>query len=101
MIRATLSVVPKRVPVLWGKLLVLSSVIFGSMLIAAFGAFLVGQALLGAHGVPLAAPDAVRAVVGVALYLTVVAALAMGIGFVVRRTARNQSLQPTNLVNEG
>ena len=44
------------------------------MLVSAFVAFLAGQAALGSHGTTLAAPHAVRAVVGVALYLTVVGA---------------------------
>ncbi|MDQ2837195.1 MAG: ABC transporter permease [Actinomycetota bacterium] len=87
MIRATLTAVPKRLPVLWGKLGVLSTVMFVSSLISTVIAFFLGQALLSTHGVGIGAPHAVRAIVGAALYLTIVAILAMGIGFAVRSTA--------------
>ena len=87
MIRATLSATPKRLPVLWGKLTVLSAVMFVTSLIAAVIAFFLGQALLSSHGVGIGAPHAVRAIVGAALYLTVIGVLSMGIGFAVRNTA--------------
>src|SRR5579862_4086815 len=87
MIRATLGAVPKRLPVLWGKLSVFAPVTFALTLAASFAAFLGGQALLGSHGVPLSTPGALRAVVGVALYLTVLSVLALAIGFIVRNTA--------------
>jgi ABC-2 type transport system permease protein len=87
MIRATLSAAPKRWPVLWGKLGVLSAVMFVTSLVAGVVAFFVGQALLTTHGVGITAPHAIRAVVGAALYLTVVGVLAMGIGFALRNTA--------------
>ncbi len=87
MIRATLSAVPSRLPVLWAKLVVLSAVMFVVSLVCAFAAFFAGQSLLASHGVGLGAPHAVRAIVGVALYLTVIGVLAMGIGFMVRSTA--------------
>jgi len=87
MIRATLSAVPKRLPVLWAKLSVISVVMFVTSLISAVIAFFLGQALLSSHGVGIGAPHAVRAIVGAALYLTVIGVLAMGIGFAVRSTA--------------
>lgn len=87
MIRATLTAVPTRLPVLWAKSLVYAVVSFVVMLAAAFGAFEAGQALLGVHGVSLSATGAVRAVFGVALYLTVVGLLALGLGFIIRSTA--------------
>jgi ABC-type transport system involved in multi-copper enzyme maturation permease subunit len=87
MIRATMSAVPRRLPVLWAKLAVFASVTFLLMLVSAFAAFLVGQQLLGSHGTTLSAPHALRAVVGVALYVTVVAVLAIGLGFIIRSTA--------------
>jgi len=87
MIRATLSAAPKRLPVLWAKLSVVSVVMFVTSLIAAVIAFFLGQALLTTHGVGLGAPHAVRAVIGAALYLTVIGVLSMGIGFAVRNTA--------------
>jgi ABC-2 type transport system permease protein len=87
MIRATLSAAPKRLPVLWAKLTVVSAVMFVTSLIAAGIAFFLGQALLSSHGVGIGAPHAVRAIVGAALYLTVVGVLSMGVGFAVRNTA--------------
>ena len=87
MIRATLSIAPKRLPVLWAKLLIFSLVTFVSMLAAAFTAFGVGQALLGVHGTSLSAPHALRSVIGVAVYLTLVAVIAVSAGFILRNTA--------------
>ncbi|MGH3743776.1 MAG: ABC transporter permease [Mycobacteriales bacterium] len=87
MIRATLTASPRRLQVLWSKLLVFVSVDLLLMVAAAFGAFFVGQTLLHSHGTTLAAPDALRSVFGVGLYLAVVGVLAVSIGFVVRSTA--------------
>ncbi|HVM66791.1 MAG TPA: hypothetical protein VMU14_18120 [Acidimicrobiales bacterium] len=87
MIRATLGAVPRRLPVLWGKLAVFAPVTFLLTLAASFAAFLGGQALLRSHGVPLSTPGALRAVFGVALYLTVLSVLAVALGFIIRNTA--------------
>lgn len=87
MIRATLTASPRRLQVLWSKLAVFVSVDLALMIIAAFGAFFVGQALLHSHGTTLTAPDALRSVLGVGLYLAVVGIIAVSIGFIVRSTA--------------
>ncbi|HEV7209626.1 MAG TPA: ABC transporter permease [Mycobacteriales bacterium] len=87
MIRATFGAVPTRLPVLWAKLAVFAAVTFVLMLISSFVAFLGGQQLLTTHGTTLGAPNALRAVVGVALYLTVVGALGIALGFLIRSTA--------------
>ncbi len=87
MIRATLSAVPRRLPALWAKLVVFCAMTFLVTLVAALISFVLGQALLESHGTTLGAPGAVRAVFGVALYLTVVGALALGLGFLLRSTA--------------
>ncbi len=87
MIRATLGAVPTRLPVLWAKLAVFASVVFVVSIISSFAAFLGGEALLGSHGVSLSAPGALRAVIGVALYLTVAGLLGVAFGFIVRNTA--------------
>lgn len=87
MIRATLAAIPKRLPVLWAKLTVFASMTFLLTLLASFVAFFLGQALLHSHGTTLGAPHALRAVVGVALYLTVVGIMALALGFIVRSTA--------------
>lgn len=58
MIRASLTAVPKRLPVLWAKALVFTAVAFIVMLVAAAAAFFGGQAILATQhiGVPLSAP---------------------------------------------
>jgi ABC-2 type transport system permease protein len=87
MILATFCAVPRRLPVLWAKAAVLVPATFTVALIASLAAFLGGQALLGRHGASLGMPDALRAVTGAALYLTVAGLLGMGLGFLTRSTA--------------
>jgi ABC-2 type transport system permease protein len=89
MIRATLSAVPRRLPVLWAKLAVFGAVVFGVMVVATLIAFEIGQALLSStHAqATLSSPGALRAVIGGALYLSVLAMLGVGLGFLIRNTA--------------
>jgi ABC-type transport system involved in multi-copper enzyme maturation permease subunit len=89
MIRATMSAVPKRLPVLWAKLAVFTAVGAVTMLVSTFAAFLIGQAILAptAPHTTLSGPHVLRAVVGAGLYLTLVGALGLAIGFIVRNTA--------------
>ena len=87
MIRATFAAVPRRLTVLVAKVGVLAAVTFAVCVVAVLIAFLGGQALLGAHGISLSDPGAVRAVLGSALYLTGVGALGVGLGFLIRSTA--------------
>ncbi len=87
MIRATFAAVPRRLPVLAAKAGVVAAVTFVVCLAAVLIAFLGGQALLGPHGISLGHPEAVRAVLGCALYLTVVAVIGVGLGFLIRSTA--------------
>jgi ABC-2 type transport system permease protein len=87
MIRATLGAVPRRLPVLWAKAAVFAVVTFVLSLVSTLVAFLGGQAILGSHGVSLGSPGALRAVFGVALYLTIVGMLGLALGFLIRTTA--------------
>ncbi|MGH3253273.1 MAG: hypothetical protein ACRDOI_44620 [Trebonia sp.] len=87
MIRAVFCAVPGRLPVLWAKAAVLALTLFTVTLIASPVAFLGGQALLGSHGTSLGAPDALRAVTGASLFLTVAGLLGIGLGFLTRSTA--------------
>src|SRR5664279_3806743 len=89
MIRSSLTVVPSRLPMLWGKLAVFAGAVFLTMLAASFTAFFVGQALLsGKHlDASLSDPGALRAVFGAALYLTVAGLTATAIGALLRDTA--------------
>lgn len=89
MIRSSLMAAPKRLPVLWAKLLVFSAVALVLMLIAAFVGFLVGQAIFAEHHVnaTLSTPDALRTIVGAALFTTATGAMCIALGTIVRRTA--------------
>ncbi len=87
MIRSTLAAVPKRLPMLWAKLLVFIGVVFAVSAIASFAAFLGGQAVIGSEGASLSDPGVVRAVVGTAAYLTGAGVLGLGLGALLRSTA--------------
>ena len=89
MIRSSLTAVPRRLPVLWGKLAVFAGVIFPVSLIASFISFFLGQVLLNSQhiGVSITAPDALRSVVGAALYLTVAGMIGVALGALFRNTA--------------
>lgn len=89
MIRATLSAVPRRLPVLWGKLVVFAAAVFVVMGVSSLIAFEAGQAIMGSthHQASLSTPGALRAVIGGALFLTVICVLGIGLGFLLRSTA--------------
>ncbi len=89
MIRSSLTAVPRRLPMLWGKLTVFAGAVFVTMLAASLTAFLVGQTLLSGHlpTATLSTPGALRSVVGAALYLTVAGITAVALGALLRNTA--------------
>ena len=89
MIRSSLTVVPRRLPMLWGKLAVFAGVVFLTMLIASVTTFFVGQALLSGPGLAasLSDPGELRSVVGAALYVTVAGMTALALGALLRNTA--------------
>ncbi len=87
MIRSSLGAVPKRLPVLWAKLVVFGAATLVTMEVAAFAAFFLGQAGLGSHGTTISATGALRSVIGTGLYLTVVGLLSVALGFIIRSTA--------------
>jgi len=89
MIRSSAMAVPHRLPVLWAKLAVYAAVTFVLMLVATFISFFAVQAIVASHHVDhaLSDPHALRAVVGTALFLTVLGALGVGLGALVRNTA--------------
>jgi hypothetical protein len=113
MIRATLSAVPKRIPVWAAKIAIFAAVVFAITLVAAFIAFLGGQAVLSGYhvrgifvpgpqgnvgfapgsggtlhnlGVSISHPGSVRAIFGAALYMVGVGLLGLGCGFIIRNT---------------
>ena len=89
MIRSSLTAVPRRLPVLWGKLAVFAGVIFSISLLASFICFFLGQALLNSHhlGVSIADPGALRSIIGAALYGTVAGMIGVALGALFRNTA--------------
>lgn len=89
MIRSTFTAVPQRLTVLAAKAAVLTSVTVVVTMTSCFMAFFVGQAILSSQhiGVSIAAPEALRTVVGTGLYLTILGLLGLGAGTLIRRTA--------------
>ena len=89
MIRASLTAVPKRLPVLWAKLSVFAGVVGSVCIASAFAAFFLGQSLLsGQHlQVSITSPDALRMVVGAGVYMLLVGIIGMALGGLLRNTA--------------
>jgi ABC-2 type transport system permease protein len=89
MIRSSLMAVPRRLPVLWAKVIVFALVTFVIMLIASLGSFLAVQAIVTQHHVQhsLSDPGALRTVIGTALFLSVLGILCVGLGGLIRNTA--------------
>lgn len=89
-IRSTMTLVPKRLPVLWAKAAVLTVVVLPVMVVATLATFLAGQLLLGAGDAATAAlgdPGVLRALMGTAGYLTGVALIGLAVGTLLRGTA--------------
>jgi ABC-type transport system involved in multi-copper enzyme maturation permease subunit len=89
MIRATFAAVPKRLPVLWAKLGVFTSITLVTMVPVSIFTFFASQRLLSAQHIQTtwSTPTVARSVIGVGLYLTVAAALAIGLGAIIRNVA--------------
>jgi ABC-2 type transport system permease protein len=89
MIRATMTAVPRRLPVLWGKTGVYALVALVITVPTAFIAFFAGQAILSGQHIQIAFSHAgvPQAIVGAALYLTLTGLFAMGLGAIMRNTA--------------
>jgi hypothetical protein len=89
LIRSTFAAVPKRVPVLLAKGTVFAAVTLALTAPAALIAFFAGQSILDGQQISIAFshPGVPRAVIGAALYLTVLGLFALGLGAVLRNTA--------------
>jgi ABC-type transport system involved in multi-copper enzyme maturation permease subunit len=89
MIRASMTAVPRRLPVLWGKAVVYGLVTLVLMVPSTVIAFVVGEWIFsGRHiNVTFSDPGVARAVIGAGLYLTVVGLFGLGLGAIVRNTA--------------
>jgi ABC-2 type transport system permease protein len=89
MIRATMSAVPTRLPVLWAKSIVYAAVTLALMIPATLIAFVVGEAIFSGRNIDIAFthPGVARALVGAGLYLAAIGLFGLGLGAVVRNTA--------------
>jgi ABC-2 type transport system permease protein len=90
MIRATLAVVPSRLPVLWAKLTVLVGLVLPVFLLCAVADFFTATALESARGgsvISLTDPGVLRVTAGSSLYLTVVVVIGLALGALLRKTA--------------
>jgi ABC-2 type transport system permease protein len=85
MIRVTLAAVPQRGTLLLAKATVVLALVLPVSLVTSFVTFFLGQALLGDHGVSLDDSNVLRAVLGVALYMTFISLLSLGVGFMLRK----------------
>ena len=90
MIRTTLAAVPKRLPVLWAKLMTFVGVLTPVALVGVLVSFFAGMAILDAGGAATAAwsDDGVaRAVLGTAAYLVGLGVIGVALGILLRSTA--------------
>lgn len=88
MIRASLAAVPRRLPVLWGKAIVIGAVSLVVAVPATLAAFFVGQAVFGAGAnASLSDPGVSQAVVGTGVYLAAIAVLGLALGALLRHAA--------------
>ncbi|MFS8198863.1 ABC transporter permease [Streptomyces sp. CWNU-52B] len=84
MIRTSLSAVPQRGTFLAGKLAVATALAFLVALVTSFVTFFLGQAMLGSHRASISDPGVLRAVIGCALYMTLIALFSMGVASMLR-----------------
>jgi hypothetical protein len=89
MIRTTFAAVPKRLPVLWAKVVVVSGFVFATMVAGVAVAFFVGQALYSGDGVGASFfdPGVPRALLGAAVFPTAIAVMGLALGVLMRHTA--------------
>ncbi|MEZ0065935.1 ABC-2 type transport system permease protein [Streptacidiphilus sp. MAP12-20] len=85
MIRATLAAVPQRATLLLAKAVTVLALVAPVALVTAFVSFFLGQALLGSHEAHLGDPGVLRAVFGMAIYMTLIALFSLGVGFMLRK----------------
>jgi hypothetical protein len=89
-IRSTFTAVPKRLPVLWAKLLDYAVVSFVLMVPAVLVSFFASQAILARHDIlqiSFSQAGVARSVIGGAVYVMLVGIFALAIGAIVRNTA--------------
>jgi ABC-2 type transport system permease protein len=98
LIRATLTTVPRRWPVLCAKSLALLAVTAPAMAAVSLASFLACQAFLGDIGASLRDPGVARAVIGAAACPLLIAQFGLGIGALLRNTAGSITTLATGLL---
>jgi ABC-2 type transport system permease protein len=89
-IRSTFTAVPKRLPVLWAKLIDFGVVSFVLIVPAVVVSFFASQAILAKHDIlqiSFSQAGVARSVIGGAIYVMLVGIFALAIGAIVRNTA--------------
>jgi ABC-2 type transport system permease protein len=88
-IKLTFTAVPRRLPVLWGKVVALVLAMLAVSLVSTLTAFFATQAIMAPHhlSTTLGHPGVAQAVIGSALFITAVALLGLAIGALLRNTA--------------
>lgn len=84
MIRTSLAAVPQRGTFLFCKIAVATALALVVGMVTAFGAFFLGQAMLGPHRAAIGDPGVLRAVIGGGLYMTLIAVFSMGVAAMLR-----------------
>ncbi|BCL27667.1 ABC transporter permease [Streptomyces aurantiacus] len=84
MIRTSLSAVPQRGTFLFSKMAVATGLAFLVAVVTSFVAFFLGQAMLGSHRASISDPGVLRAIIGSALYMTLIAVFSMGVATMLR-----------------
>lgn len=89
MIRATVSAVPRRLPVLWAKAAAFGAAAFGTLLAAVFVSFLSAQLFLSGTDMEAALgdPGVARALTGTAAGLALIGVLTLALGSLLRSVA--------------
>ncbi|GAA4912321.1 ABC transporter permease [Streptomyces coeruleoprunus] len=89
MVRASLTAVPSRVPVLWAKAAVFAATAFAAALVTNLVTFLAAQVFLGdtEQAASLTDPGVLRAITGNAAGITLVGLIALGLGALLRSVA--------------
>lgn len=84
MIRTSIAAVPRRGVFFACKVAVATVLTFLVAIVTSFVSFFVGQAILGDHNASISDPGVLRAVIGSALYMTLIAMFSMGVASLLR-----------------
>ncbi|MFD9569509.1 ABC transporter permease subunit [Streptomyces sp. NPDC059982] len=87
MIRTSLAAVPRRGRLLLGKITAATALALVAGVATGFVSFFLGQAVLGEHSTGLGGENVLRAVIGVGLYMALLALFSIGVSMVLRNTA--------------